>query len=464
MAELRYHVERPDPRSEAVLTFLFESLGINAEAASPPTLWAGPHIVYGAAPGGVRPNGIAIPERPGDLLWAELLSGNPPAGDGELPFDLVGAIGRFLRDEVPHDAGPPGLDRHGRLRYEASAPALAGLGDRPIVNEYVAFLGRLIEARLGVAGRPRWPDGRVAAIALSHDVDLPDRYAFLANSIRPWRLRRNPRTYLRTTLRLVAERSRDRHPQDHWLFEPIMASEAELGFRSTFFFAAVPFHAQLGAPEDVHYDLAQPRFKRAFGAIRDAGFEIGLHASYRAHQDGLRLAAERARLAGLAGTDIGGVRHHYWQLGPNPAATLRAHEQAGFAYDSSIAFNDHVGFRRSVALPFRPYDDGLGRPLHTIQLPTFCMDGNLFYESNDVDAAVETVNGLVERIAATGGMGSIDWHIQTSHPVNRAFRPWGIAYQEILRSLAARNDLWVTSLGAIADWVATGPARLASAA
>jgi hypothetical protein len=465
MAELRYSIEHPDPETEATLAFVFESLGISAEAGAPASLWDGPHLVYGGG-AEVRPNGIAIPRQPADLVWDELLAGglDPAALAGRLRFDLIGAIGRFLSDDVPHDRGAAGLDRHGRLTFDASVPARAGLGDRPIVNEYVAFLGRLLRERLGVSGRPRWPAGRVAAIGLSHDVDLPDRYAFLAHSVRPWRLRRSPRTYLRTTLRLAAQRTHDRHPYDDWLFEPVMASEAKLGFRSTFFFAAVPFHSSVGAPEDVAYDIAQPRFRRAFRSIDEAGFEVGLHASYRAHQDAARFAAERSRLAALAGAPIAGVRHHYWQLGPDPAATLRAHEQAGFRYDSSIAFNDHVGFRRSVALPFRPFDPVLGRPLHTVQLPTFCMDGNLFYESNDVEAAVRAVDGLVERIAATGGMGSIDWHIQTSHPVNRAFRSWGVAYQEILAQLAARSDLWVTSLGEIADWVSAGPARLANAA
>lgn len=466
MAELLYHSEHPDPQTEAVFAFLFESLGIVAAVGAPPGLWDRPHLIHGAGPAEVSPNGIVIPERPDDLMWDDLLAGRIESGSigGRLPFDVIGAMGRFLRDEVPHDSGPAAVDRHGRLRYGASAPAKAGLGDRPIVNEYVAFLGRLIRERLGITGRPRWPNGRVAAIGLSHDVDLPDRYAFLGHASRPWRFRRSPRTYLNVAIRLAGERRRDPDPGDHWLFDPIMASESGLGFRSTFFFAPLPFHHRLGAPEDVAYDLGQPRFRRAFQSLLGSGFEIGLHASYRAHQDSTRLTAERSRLAALAGTEIAGVRHHYWQLGPDPAATLRAHEQAGFAYDSSIAFNDHVGFRRSVALPFRPFDARLGRPLQTIQLPTFCMDGNLFYESEGIEAAVTTVDGLVARIAATGGMGAIDWHIQTSHPINRTFRSWGTAYQEILGLLAARDDLWVTSLGAIADWVAAGPLRLASAA
>lgn len=462
MADLRYHVEHPSPRVEAVFAFLFENLGIAGEPCAPPEVWNGPHIVYGG--GWARPNGIVIPERADDLFWDDLLTGRlgPEAMNGDLPFDVIGAIDRLLRDEVPHDTRAAAVDRHGRLRYASSAPVRAGYGDRPVVNEYVAFLGKLLRSRLGVVGRPRWPNGSRAAIGLSHDVDLPDRYAFLAHARRPWRLRHSPRTYARTTVDLVRDRLRDPAPDDHWLFEPVMASESAHGFASTFFFAAVPFHDRFGAPEDVHYDLGAKRFQGAFRSIRDSGFEIGLHASYRALEDSRRLTNERARLASLAGTEVRGVRHHYWHLGQEPAAALRAHERAGFAYDSSIAFNDHIGFRRSVALPFRPYDADLGRPLHTVQLPTFCMDGNLFYGSDDVDAAVAAVDGVVDRIVASGGMGSIDWHIQTSHPANRTFRSWALAYQEILASLARRPGLWVTSLGAIAEWVAAGPSRLGS--
>jgi hypothetical protein len=141
-------------------------------------------------------------------------------------------------------------------------------------------------------------------------------------------------------------------------------------------------------------------------------------------------------------------------MGPDVEATLRAHEQAGFAYDTSLAFNDHLGFRRSVALPFHPFDPALNRPLRTMELPTFCMDGNLFYLSNDIDAAVDAVGRMIDRIVEVGGLGVIDWHIQTSFPANREFRAWGIAYQEILSRLAGRSEVWVTSLEAIAEWVA----------
>ncbi len=454
MAELLYHVEQPDPPSEAVLAFVLENLGIPAERGVPPALWERPHLVYGR-PQAVRPNGVLIHRSPGDPFWTELLGGEvePASVGGEIAFDVIGAIGAFLRDEVHRDLDPSAYDAHDRLKFAASAPARAGFGDIPVVDRYVEFVGRVLRDRLGVSGRARWPDGRSAAIGLSHDVDLPDRYALLQSAVRPWRLRGGPRTYLRRTIELTGRRARDRNPRDYWLFDQIMESEAERGYRSTFFFATVPFHARLGSPLDVAYDAGRHEFRSLFRSILDARFGIGLHASYRAHEEASRLAAERARLSALADRGIAGVRHHYWHMGRDVEATLRSHEAAGFAYDTSLAFNDHLGFRRSVALPFHPFDPPLGRPLQTVQLPTFCMDGNLFYFSSDVDAAVEAVGRMVDRICEVGGMGVIDWHIQTSFPANHEFRAWGTAYQEILSLLSGRSDLWVTSPDAIAEWV-----------
>jgi hypothetical protein len=419
-------------------------------------------LVYGPT-AAARPNGISIPERPDDLLWPQVVADpDAVALGGDLPFDIIAAIGSFLRDDVHRDADPAGLDELGRLTYAASWPARAGLGPIPIVNSYVAYLARMIRVRLGVEGLPRWPEGRRAAIGLSHDVDQPDKYAMLECFLRPWRFRGLPRSAIRSTARLARVRMRDSQPRDWWLFREVMESEGRRGLRSTFFFAATPFHSARGARLDVAYDVSAARFRPVLRAMREGGFEVGLHAGYRAHEHAPWLAAERHRLSDAAGTEIRGVRHHYWNLGPGIEATLRSHEQAGLAYDTSLAFNDHLGFRRSVALPFRPFDPVLCRPLRTLQLPTFCMDGNMFYTSSDVDVAVSAVGDLIGRIVDTGGIGAIDWHIQTSYPGNREFRAWGVAYQAILDMLAGRQEVWVTNLGAIERWVSNRAAALAA--
>ena len=456
MIDLLYHSESGDPRIEAALKFVFESLGIVARPAAIADLEGRPHLFHGRSDE-ARPDGVVVVKRDGGVpLWGPFLHGDPAARpvDGVIRFDVVDAIAALLGDEPHQRIGVDRLDAHGRLGYADSAPATAGFGSRPIVNEYVELIGSTLALRLGVLGRPRWPEGKRAVIALSHDVDAPDRYALLGSAVRPWRLRKQPRSYVRGALALGARWLKDEDRDDFWLFDDVMASEAAFGFRSTFFFSTVPFHSTRGHPLDVQYDVGQRRYRRMLASLQDHGFEVGLHASYRAHEREAWMAEERDSLGRLAGSPIAGIRHHYWHLGPDIPATLRSHEQAGFDYDSSLAFNDAVGFRRSVALPFHPYDPSMRRALRTREIPTFCMDGNLFYTSDDVEAAVSSVDAMVEQIVSVGGVGSIDWHIQTSYPRNREFRAWGEAYQSILERLAARSDVWVDTLGAVNDWVA----------
>lgn len=452
MSVLRYHLARPDARLEAAVAWAADVIGVRARPAVPPDLWSGPHLVHGD-PAMARELGITIPDRPMDRFWDAALDGGPAAapGDGAFSFDVIGAIAAFLGDADHADPDPAGLDDHGRLRLDASAPFLAGRGAVPVVNAYVSVLEGALAAR-GLTGRPRWPDGRRAAIALSHDVDRPDRYALLESAWRPWRFRRSPRGYVETTIGLIGSRLRDPDPLDQWRFEDVVAFERGLDVRSTFFFSVTPFHRPWADGVDVAYDAGTGRFRRVMRGLVDAGFEVGLHASYNAFESAARLRSERERLSRLAGAEVRGLRHHYWHLGPDIARTLRFHEEAGFSYDTSIAFNERSGFRRSVALPFLPYDDVLARPLRTVQVPSFSMDAGVFSTAVDVDGAVDQVMGLVDAIAAGGGVGAINWHAEASAPRGALLRPWALAYQEIVRRLVARPEIWVAPLAEIDGW------------
>jgi hypothetical protein len=461
MAELRVQLARPEPRLLASTAFLGERLGLRIRVVTAGAVEK-PHLVVGEAPD-TLPSALVIPTGDGTVVWSELLDGrfHPATFAGSVvPFDVVGAIDRLLTDAVHAGHDPAALDGHGRLRFADSAPARCGVGDQPLVDRYVLVLGELLERRFGLVGDPAWPAGKRAAIALSHDVDQPDRYALLRSAVRPWRFRRHPRSYAVGAWRLARARLRDADPHDSWVWKQVAESEARHGFRSTFFVAATPFHHARGADVDVAYDVAERRFRPILRSLAAGGFEVGLHTGYRAHEHDDWLRDERDRLADAAGVEIDGSRHHFWHLGPDVEATLRAHERAGFAHDSSLAFNDHVGFRRSVAFPFRPWDEQLGRPLRTIQVPTAVMDGNLLYGSADVDAAVAEVGRVVETIRSVGGVGSIDWHIQASVPRTPEYRHWGVAYQEILGLLASEPDLWVTSHREIARWSAARSAVL----
>jgi hypothetical protein len=89
------------------------------------------------------------------------------------------------------------------------------------------------------------------------------------------------------------------------------------------------------------------------------------------------------------------------------------------------------------------------------------MDGNLFYKSTDVDEAVTAIAGMLDTVVDAGGALVIDWHLQASVPTNPEYRAWAEAYQQVLDLAAARPDVWVADLDAIARW---WPERMAGAA
>jgi hypothetical protein len=462
--ELIVRVAVPSATVDAVLAFIALAAGLRLRVLRRGEPGGPAHLVLGE-PDATDAGATVCPVRPDDRIWPEVLDGrfDPGGAAAELPFDVVSAVGAFLDDTVSAGAPPSALDRHGRLTYAASFAARAGYGGVPIVNRYVDALASVLRARHGLAGEPRWPDGRRAAIALSHDVDQPERYALLQSAWRPWRFRRHPRSYARATVRQVRARIRDAHPGDSWAWRQVADAEARHGFRSTFFVASTPFHSPHGGDVDVRYDVRRSPYRAVMRELDAGGFDMGLHTGYRAWERPAWMAEERQRLQDATGLSIDGNRHHFWNLGPDIAATLRSHEAAGFSHDSSLAFNEHIGFRRSVAIPFWPWDATLGRPLRTLQIPTAIMDGNLFYGSSDVEAGVAAVRETVDEITASGGVGSIDWHIQASVPCTPEYWHWGEAYLAVLEDLAARQDVWVTSHAEIERWWTERAARIAIA-
>jgi len=470
MPELRVLLERPNPRDEAALEWVAEWLGlrlvVRGTASDAPIVHRASH-----PPAGAR--GIVIPERPDDRLWIDLLEGRlaPTEVPARMPFDIVSAIAAHLDDVENQDRRR--RDRHDRLPYPASFTAERGFGQVPVVNLYLSAFGALVERELGLRGVPRWPNGKQAAVALSHDVDRPVKWGALrgfAGGQLP-RVRYLP-LYAGRVLWTARQRLKAGPGDDFWLFDPLVEAEADRGFRSTFLFAATPAFTSRGTPDDVYYDIAWPPFAPVFEMLSDRGFEIGLHAGYEAYRSLERLEAERDRLSSFVGHPIRGLRHHFWHLGPDDAATLRLHEMAGFAWDSSLAFNDHPGFRRGAALPFHPWDPRMGRAITTLQMPTMCMDAALFGdraakttaasgEAWRTEHAVATVSQLIDTVIGVGGFGAIDWHVRTSLPLNREFRPWGKTYLAILDRLAADDRIWVTGLDAAWEWIGERRRRIA---
>jgi peptidoglycan/xylan/chitin deacetylase (PgdA/CDA1 family) len=395
-----------------------------------------------------------IKRNPEDLIWRNLLEGKCASdGKSNFDFDIVNAIGAFLIDAPNRNPDRKYLDRDGRLKFEGSFQARQGLGTIPLVNAYVLHFRDWLSKRTSIRPLPLWPEGRSCAIGLSHDVDKPVKYPLLRNS----RLRKKPSLIMRPRYlsRLAYSSAKyllDGDRDDFWAFDEIISSETGYGLKSTFFFATESLFDKQVTFKDVQYDIESQRFGGAFESIKKSGGEIGLHAAYMTYLGKERFAAQKEKLERLSGTKVKGLRHHCWHLGPDEERTFRMHEASGFEYDASLAFNESLGFRRNVAMPFSPYDSSMKRELGYLQLPNFCMDANVFGFQKEPPTTIEDVIDFIKTIKRYEGLGVIDWHVRTSYPKGKDYRDWGEGYQRIIKYLANDRDIWTTNLADICEW------------
>ncbi len=433
---------------------LTESVGLKATFLDRPPTDPTPYIHHGRG-SSHGPHALLIPHDPArpPPLSPRFIDGSPP---WRLTGDIIDGTLAFVTDAINDGAGGDAVDGHGRLRAAGSyLAANSGVTDA-VVNRYVGLLEQALP-RLGAhEPRPRWPNGARAAIGISHDVDRPDKYAIL-RAVRAGRLPQPARLpwYAARAARDLAHRVRDPRPNDFWLFREVVEAEDARGFRSTFLFSVVPAYASYGSINDVLYDAGWPHLRHEMRRLRGEGIELALHASYNAWRDPSRFGAERTRLEELSGGPVHGLRHHFWQVGPDLQRTLRAHEAAGFAYDSSIAFNDAVGLRRAIALPYHPWDATEGRALRTWQLPVIALDSAACAGATSAAEAIDGVWSGIERVIDGGGLAVLDWHVRCSYPGNDRYRLWGETYLGILERLASTSGVWVAGLGEIAGWAET---------
>ena len=400
----------------------------SGRSSEPADAGGGPLLAHGPLePGRGR---VVIPHRPADaasltddLVHRLEVDGGP---DAVLPVDVVSVIGALLRDEADGAIGRrrPRRARPGPLRRRARRPAPT----RPARSWTGSSSGRAggSSAGSGSAGADRWPDGARFAVGLSHDVDHPDRYPTIRALTRgPQRLRRAPRTLAVRATDDLASLLRGPHPGEFWVFDRLVESEASRGFAATWFFASTPFHDRWGTTYDVAYDIADQRFRRVFDQLAEAGHEVGLHTGYEAYAAPGRIAEERERLVrrpGRPSTATGITTGTSARTRPPRCAPTTPPGSGTTARSPSTTTSASGGRRacrsiRSIRPPTRRC--GLR------QLPVFAMDGNLFYRSNDVEAAVATIADGLDDVAGLRGMAVFDWHLQACVPTRSGLRPVG---------------------------------------
>jgi hypothetical protein len=343
-------------------------------------------------------------------------------------------------------------NRHGHRSLPGDSDYRDLCMEAPLSMLYRNLGETLSVAERGLDPIPRWPGGATWAAAATHDVDYPEVLRWLE----PLRIAlRLGRGALSPAWQVF------RGSRDHWHFENWIRAERGLGVRSAFYFVARKgslARYALGTP-DPFYDVTSWRFRELFRRIESEGFEVGLHASYRAGEDVHRLAGEKQVLEDALGHPLGGNRHHYWRLEPgNPERTLAMHGDVGLDYDCSLALEHHLGWRRGHSWPFRPYAPDRGTGVDTVQLSTAWMDDQVFSYAaiNRIGSDIERderLRQLIGTAADSGGLLVTDIHEYVFD--EELFPGWRSTYQRFWEAVCSDSDVWVASPGEVArHWIA----------
>lgn len=248
-----------------------------------------------------------------------------------------------------------------------------------------------------------------------------------------------------------------RRPDPYFGFRGWADAEGQVGIRSAFYLyvrSGAPRH-----PRDPVYAIdGHPRWD-VLRALADEGFELGVHAGIRSAEttDGLR--EERTLLERAMGRPVSGLRHHYWRLDwLAPSRTFERHVDAGYAYDTSIAWRDRPGFRAGTSLPYFPGAATGDRLLPLIEIPTALMDGHLFeYLRLDPSHAGSVAEDLRARVSRAGGVFNIDWH-ERAFCDRYAYQGWATVALDLMSRIS--TDAWLATPAEVARWWRTRAATV----
>jgi len=218
----------------------------------------------------------------------------------------------------------------------------------------------------------------------------------------------------------------------------------EKGLPSSFF--VIPFK---GRPGRSGRGPAPSRRAAGYGAadiaaqIRNlmaAGCEIGLHG-IDAWRDSSCGREELDEIRQITGAREVGVRMHWLYFDERSPLSL---ENAGATYDSTVGYNETVGYRAGTTQAYKPL-----QATRLLELPLHVMDTALFYPDRlnlSPREARKRVGNIIDQVSKFGGGIIVNWHDRSIAPE----RQWGRFYEDLVDELKSKGAWFSTAAQAVA--------------
>lgn len=269
--------------------------------------------------------------------------------------------------------------------------------------------------------RPTWPEEADFAVCLTHDVDFIGRYhpaiayrkglSNLKTFIQSGQFK-----YFRHTVKAGFEfigSGLIKDPLqrlDAWL-----DLETSLGVKSTFF--VTPESTGKHHWTDCTYKYSdrirhrgsKVRFAEILREMDSSGWDIGLHPSWWTYTDPELMLFQKDQLEGIINHPVESVRQHFLHYAPNRTAEIQ--RLAGLKYDSTLGFNNDIGFKHGTCWPWRlPVQNGE----QLLEIPLIVQDVAMFHPGKQLkysrEEAVSKVLELADSVRKVGGVLTLSWH------------------------------------------------------
>jgi len=181
---------------------------------------------------------------------------------------------------------------------------------------------------------------------------------------------------------------------------------------------------------DPSYDIkTNIKLQNKLKELHKDGFQIGLHGSYESAKDFNRLKEEKEILEQTLGIKITKTRQHW--LNYFETITPSFHENL-FKFDSTLAWNDKIGFRSGCANLYKPYDFKNDKAYDHQVIPQIIMDSNVYDYTDDEEIFQKAKNmiKMSKEVSKTTHI-SISWHQR----VCNSDYNWHLFYEEILNGI-----------------------------
>lgn len=348
--------------------------------------------------------------------WADLPVFYKTKQDSILPFDIFSAafylVSRF-EEYLPFEP-----DKHGRFPSSESIALREGFLDKPIINLWAIKLGEILMRLFGENLHLHLPEYRFLPT-----IDIDNAWAFKNKGLRGLGsfFKRN-QTMEERNYRYQVIRGKQADPYDQYLL--LQSLFKKHGLDPIYFFLA----GNLG-PYDRNVSPLSRGFKSLVKTISQE-FKIGIHPSYSSNFLTDRIQKEINLLARLSDQDIIRSRQHFLKI--QFPDTYRNLMHMGIKEEYTMGYADQVGFRASIANPFRFFDLESNKITDLNVYPFQVMDVTLHdYLKLQPEEAIKKIAEIIDQTRAVGGTFSALWHNESLSEW-KEWTGWSVVFKKML--------------------------------